>query len=153
MSPLTRSPSIALAIAFAAAGLLATTAEAAPAAPVDAGVARVDVVGQLPLREACPTVDTRDLADDLAPAWEAAAKPSSVEVAFKLQHRHVYDVQPATSSPRVWHEIRHAVHGLRCDGGDERVHAVRFIVYFVDGAQDARLAAITVADANDPADR
>lgn len=139
MTPFTRT----LQAAVAAAGL-ALAAFGAHAAP-DAAVARVDVVGQLPLRDACPGVDTRDLADQLAPTWDAAAKPSTVEVSFKLQNRHVYDVQPATDSLRMYHQIRHAVHGLRCDAGDDQAHAVRFVVRYVgDGT---RLSAIALADA------
>lgn len=133
-----------LPIALAAAGLL-LAAHGAPAASTDADVARVHVVGQLPLRAACPTVDLRDLADDLAPTWDDAVKPSAVEVNFKLQRHHVYDVQPATDLPRVRQQIRHAVHGLACDGGDDQTHAVRFVVRFV--GNDSRLAMIDVASA------
>jgi len=140
MTPFTRPLSIAL----AAAGLL-LAAHGAQAASTEADVARVDVVGQLPLRDACPTVDTHELADQLAPTWDAASAPSAVEVDFKLQRHHVYDVQPATDSPRVFHQIRHAVHGLACDGGDDQPHAVRFVVRFVD--HDARVAATSLADA------
>ena len=134
----------ALPIALAAAGLT-LAAHGAQAASSD-DVAHVHVVGHLPLRAACPAVDTRDLADELVDAWEAAPKPSSVEVDFKLQRRHVYDVQPATDLPRVYHLIRHAVHGLSCDGGDDSTHAVRFVVRFVDGDAGARVATITEAD-------
>jgi len=136
----------ALSLVLAAAGLL-PVAHGAQAATADADVARVHIVGQLPLREACPGVDTRDLADELVGAWDDAVKPSTVQVDFKLRHRHVYDVQPATDSPRLYHQIRHAVYGLRCDGGDDQVHAVRLVVHFVDGAVDGRVAAITLADA------
>ena len=132
----------ALPIALAAAGLT-LAAHGAQAAPND-DVAHVHVVGRLPLRDACPAVDTRDLADELVDAWEAAPKPSSVEVDFKLQRHHVYDVQPVTASRRAYHQIRHAVHGLRCDGGDDQPHAVRFVVRYVDDG--TRLATTTVAD-------
>ena len=137
-----------LPITLAAAGLL-LAAHGAQAAPAD-DVAHVHVVGHLPLRDACPAVDTRDLADELVDAWEAAPKPSSVEVDFKLQRHHVYDVQPATDSPRVYHLIRHAVHGLRCDGGDDNPHAVRFVVRFVDGDSGTRVATIAPADDDAP---
>jgi len=140
MTPFTRIFPIAL----AACGLL-VAAQGAQAASTEADVARVDVVGQLPLRDACPAVDLRDLADQLAPTWDEAAKPSTVEVNFKLQRHHVYDVRPVTDSPRMFHQIRHAVHGLACDGGDDQAHAVRFVVRFVD--HDAQLAAVDVADA------
>jgi hypothetical protein len=139
MNPFART----LPAALAAAGL-ALAAVGAQAASPDAAVARVDVVGQLPLQDACPGVDTHDLADQLAATWDAAAKPSTVEVNFKLQRQHVYDVQPATDSPRVYHQIRHAVHGLRCDAGDDQAHAVRFVVRFVDDG--TRLATISLAD-------
>jgi len=135
----------ALSLVLAAAGLL-LAAHGAQAAPAEADVARVHVTGQLPLRDACPGIDTRDLADELVGAWDDAAKPSSVAVDFKLQRRHVYDVQPATDSARVYHQIRRAVHGLHCDGGDDQAHAVRFVVRFVDPAADGRVAAITLAD-------
>jgi hypothetical protein len=140
MTPFTRTVPIAL----AAAGLLLAV-NVVQAASTEADVARVDVVGQLSLRDACPAVDVRDLADELAPTWDEAAKPSMVEVNFKLQRHHVYDVQPATDSPRMFHQIRHAVHGLACDGGDDQAHAVRFVVRFV--GRDSRPAAIDVADA------
>jgi hypothetical protein len=71
-------------------------------------------------------------------------------VDFKLQRHHVYDVRPATDSPRLYHQIRHAVHGLSCDGGDDQAHAVRFMVRFVDN--DSRLAPLAVADADADAD-
>jgi hypothetical protein len=141
MTPFARTPPIAL----AAAGLL-LAAHGARAASTEADVARVDVVGQLPLRDACPGVDTRDLADQLAPTWDAAARPSTVEVTFKLQRQHVYDVRPVTDSPRVYHQIRHAVSGLQCNGGDDRAHAVRFVVRYVDPVTHAATA--SVADAS-----
>jgi len=119
-----------LPIALAAAGLL-LAAHVAQAASTDADVARVRVVGEMPLRDACPTVDLRDIADDLAPAWEDAAKPSAVEVNFKLQGHHVYDVRSATDVPRVRDQIRRAVHGLACNGGDDQTYAVRFVARFV----------------------
>ena len=98
---------------------------------------RTDVVGQMSLRDACPMGDA-DLADELAGAWDDAVKPSSVAVTFEVQHRSVYGVKPQTDSPRVLQQIRRAVHGLRCNGGDDAVHTVRFVVRFVDRAQDAR---------------
>ena len=146
MTPFTRT----LPAALAAAGL-ALAALGAQAASAEAAVARVDVVGQLPLRDACPSVDMRELADQLAPTWDAAAKPSTVEVNFKLQRQHVYDVQPATDSPRVYHQIRHAVHGLHCDAGDDQAHAVRLVVRFVDDG--SRLATISLADGDAATDR
>jgi hypothetical protein len=138
MTPFARTLPLAL-----AAGLL-LAAHGAQAAPAEADVARVDVVGQLPLSDACPSVDPRELADQLAATWGDVAKPSSVEVDFKLQRHHVYDVQPVTASRRAYHQIRHAVHGLRCDGGDDQPHAVRFVVRYVDDG--TRLATTTVAD-------
>ena len=137
MTPFARTLPVALAV-----GLL-LAAQLAQAASTEADVARVDVVGQLPLRDACPSVDPRDLADQLAPTWAGAAKPSSVEVTFKLQRHHVYDVQPLTGSPRTFHQIRHAVHGLRCDAGDDQPHAVRFVVRYVDVGD--RPAAVALA--------
>ena len=127
----------------AAASLLAVALGAAAA-----DVSRVDVVGQMPLREACPTADA-DLADALVGAWDDAAKPSTVAVTFHLQHHAVYDVAPQTGSPRTFHQIRRAVHGLRCDGGADGVRSVRFLVRFVDGANERRVAQV----ADDPSGR
>ena len=129
-----------------AAGLLLAAAAGAHAASNEPDAARVDVVGQLPLRDACPGVDTRDLADQLVPAWESAPKPSTVEVSFRVQRQHVYDVAPATDSPRVFHQIRHAVHGLRCDAGDDQAHAVRLVVRFVDGSDAGQAVAVAVTE-------
>jgi hypothetical protein len=139
MNPFART----LPVALATAGLL-LAAQLAQAASPESDIARVDVVGQLPLRDACPTVDPRELADQLAPTWDDAAKPSSVEVTFKLQRHHVYDVQPATGSPRMAHQIRRAVHGLRCGGGDDQPHAVRFVLRYVDAG--TRSATMALAD-------
>jgi hypothetical protein len=132
--------------AVAATTLLLSAAPGAHAASNEADPARVHVVGQLSLRDACPGVDPGDLADQLVPAWDAAAKPSTVEVSFRVQRQHVYDVAPATDSPRLFHQIRHALHGLRCDGGDDQAHSVRLLVRFVDGS-GARLAVTDAADA------
>lgn len=112
-------------------------------------VSRVDVVGTLPLRDAC-TVDDGEIADELAPAWESAPHNSSVTVDFKVQGHHVYDVTPHTPSWYVLHQIRHVVHGLRCDGGDDRSHAVRFVVRFIDEPGNvSRTASIAIADGTD----
>jgi hypothetical protein len=127
---------------LAAAGALFAAIQGAHAATPAQNAAQVDVVGQLPLRQACPAVDTADLADALAPAWDDAAKPSAVAVTFKVQRHHVYDVTPATDSARTFHRIRHVVHGLACDGGDDQAHAVRFVVRFVDRDDASRLATI-----------
>lgn len=128
--------------ALAAAGVLLAAVHGAHAATPAQGIAQVDVVGQLSMRQACPAVDPDDLADALVPAWHDADKPSAVAVTFKVQRHHVYDVAPATDSSRTFHQIRHVVHGLDCDGGDDQVHAVRFVVRFVDGADASRVAAI-----------
>ena len=128
--------------ALAAAAILLAAAHAASAAPADA--ARVDIVGQMPLRDACPAADA-DLADALLGAWDDADKPSAVAVTFKVQRHAVYDVAPQSASTRAFHQIRRAVHGLRCDGGNDEVHTVRFVVRFVDG-DDGRVALV----ADDP---
>ena len=133
-----------LPVALVAAGLL-LAAHGAQAASTDTEVPRVHVVGQLPLRDACPGVDAHDLADQLAATWDDAAKPSIVEVDFKVLRQHVYDVQPAAASPRTWHQIRHAVHGLRCDGRDDQPHAVHLVVRYVGAG--TRVATIMSADA------
>ena len=139
--------------AVAALGALLATLHGAHAATPAQDVAQVDVVGPLPLRQACPTADAADLADALVPAWNDADRPSAVIVAFKVQRHHVYDVVPATGSARTFHQIRHVVHGLSCDGGDDRAHAVRFVVRFVDGAEHSRMAAISDVVVDDPARR
>lgn len=115
---------------------------------------RVDIVGQLPLHQACPGLDDDELADELSTAWDDADKPSAVAVSFKLQHHHVFDVAPETASPRTYHQIRRAVHGLSCDGGDGDAHTVRFVVRFVDGERDAtRVASISEVSIDDAPQR
>ena len=138
MTPFARTLPIAL-----AAGLL-LAAHGAQAASTQAD-AHVDVVGQLSLADACPAVDVRELADQLAPSWDDAVKPALVEVDFKLRRQHVYDVQPAATAQPTWHQIRRAVHGLPCDGGDDQVHAVRLVVRYVDAG--GRAASLRQADA------
>jgi hypothetical protein len=134
--------------AFAAAAVLLAAAHAASAAPAEAEAARVDVVAQMPLRDACPAADA-DLADALIGAWDDAAKPSAVAVTFKVQRHAVYEVAPQSGSARAVHQIRRAVHGLRCDGGNDEVHTVRFVVHFVDGEGDGRIALVV----DDPSGR
>ena len=136
--------------ALAATALLLAAAQAAFAG--DAGVSRVEVVGQMPMRDACASADA-DLAEALLGAWDDAAKPSTVAVTFKVQGHAVYDVVPQSDSARTFHQIRRAVHGLRCDGGDALAHSVRFTVRFVDGAQESRVAAIADAVVADPSGR
>ena len=128
--------------ALAATGALFAAMHGAHAATPTPPATQVDVVGQLALRQACPAVDVADLAESLTAAWDDAAKPSAVAVTFKVQRHHVYDVAPATESVRTYHQIRHALAGLQCDGGDDRAHAVRFIVRFEDGAGATRVATI-----------
>ena len=138
--------------ALAVAGALLAAVHGAHAASPAQDATQVDVVGQLPLRQACPAVDAADLADALVPAWQDAARPSAVAVTFKVQRHHVYDVAPATASARTFHQIRHVVHGLSCDGGDEQAHVVRFVVRFVDGP-DSRVATIGDVESDDPSGR
>ena len=121
----------------AAAALLAVAFGAAAA-----DGSRVDVVGQLPLSAACPTASA-ELADALVDAWDDAPKPSSVAVTFKLQRHAVYDVAPQSDSARTVHQIRRAVHELRCDGGGDSERSVRFVVRFVDGDGDGRVAMVS----------
>ena len=123
--------------ACAAAAALCAVAHVASAAPADPDAARVDIVGQMSLRDACPTAGV-DVADALADAWDQADKPSAVAVTFKVQRHAVYDVEPQSTSAYAFHQIRRAVHGLRCDGGNDEVHSVRFVVRFVEG--DGRVA-------------
>ncbi len=134
---------------LAAAGVLLAATHGAYAE----SATQVDVVGQLPLRQACPTVDVADLADSLVTAWEDADKPSAVAVTFKVQRQHVYDVAPVTGSARTYHQIRHVVHGLACNGGDDQAHAVRFVVRFEAGADASRVATIADVVVDDPSGR
>jgi len=124
-----------------AATLLVASHGASAAEPA---ATQVDVVAQMPLQEACPSGET-DLAESLAGAWDDAVKPSTVGVTFELHRHSVYGVVPRTDSARAFHEIRRAVHALRCDGGDDAVHTVRFDVRFVDRTPDARVALATAA--------
>ena len=109
----------------------------------DDDIARVDVVGALPLLEACPDADDGELADALTTAWQDAPRGAAVTVNFKVQGHHVFDVVPQTDSARTFHQIRHAVHALSCDGGDDQAHAVRFVVRFIEAGGDRRVATIT----------
>jgi hypothetical protein len=139
--------------ALAAAGAMLVLVQGARAAAPDPEVARVNITGQLPLREACQSVDA-DLAGALTSTWDDARKPSAVAVTFKVQRHHVYDVAPQADSPAEFHQIRRAVHGLRCDGGDDAVHNVRFVVRFVDVGHDSRVAMISdAAIVDEPAGR
>ena len=131
----------ALKILGAAGALLAAVHAAQAAPPAGAGPQADVVIDELPMHRACPAVDAADLADSLNAAWDDADKPSAVAVTFKVRRHHVYDVTPATGSARTWHQIRHALNGLPCDGGDDRTHAVRFVGRFEDRAGAARAAA------------
>lgn len=116
----------------------------------DDDVARVDVVGALPLHEACPDADDATLADELATAWQDAPRNAAIAVSFRVQGHHLVDVQPQTTSLRTFHQIRHVVHGLRCDGGDDQAHSVRFVLRFVDEPGDGpRVATIDATDDDD----
>jgi hypothetical protein len=123
------------ALAAIAATLVVAAHGASAAEPA---ATQVDVVGQMSLHDACPSGDA-DLAEALAGAWDDAAKPSSIAVTFEVQGHSVYGVTPQTDSARALHQIRRAVHGLRCNGGDDAAHTVRFVVQFVDRARDARV--------------
>jgi len=123
------------ALAAIAATFLVATHGASAAEPAST---QVDVIGQMSLHEACPSGDA-DLAEALAGAWDDAVKPSSVAVTFEVRRRSVLHVTPQTDSPRTMHQIRRAVYGLRCNGGDDAVHRVRIVVRFVRPAQNARV--------------
>ena len=113
----------------------------------DDEVSHVEVVGALHLHDACD-VDDRDLADQLAVAWKDAPSNSDITVDFKVQGPHVYDVKPHTHAWRTYHQIRNVVHGMRCNGGDEQAHAVRFVVRFIDKPEDGPSATrVAIADA------
>ena len=66
-------------------------------------------------------------------APQPPAVPQTIPVTFKVQRHAVYDVVPQSGSARTFHQIRRAVQGLRCDGGNDEVHTVRFVARFVDG--------------------
>lgn len=116
-------------------------------------VAHVDVAGALPLHEACPEADDATLADELANAWQDAPRNSAIAVDFRVQGHHVYDVQPQTTSLHTLHQIRRVVHGMRCDGGDDEAHSVRFVLRFVDSSGDGPRVAIVEMDGDDDTDR
>jgi len=112
-------------------------------------ITNVRVVGQLPLHQACPGLDDDELADELADVWDEVDKPSAVAVTFKVQGHHVFDVTPQSDSTRAYHQIRHVVHGMSCDGGDDQAHAVRFVVRFVDHDNGSRVATISEISVDD----
>jgi len=130
---LTRRPCQAL--AAIAATLLVAAHGASAAEPAST---TVDVVGQMSLHDACPSGEA-DLAEALADAWDDAVKPSSVAVTFEVRRQSVLRVTPQTDSPRTLHQIRRAVYGLNCNGGDDALHRVRIVVLFVDPAPNARV--------------
>ena len=123
------------ALAIIAATLLIAAQDASAAEPTST---QADVAGQMALLDACPSGDA-ELAEALADAWDDAVKPSSVAVTFEVRRRSVLHVTPQTDSPRTMHQIRRAVYGLRCNGGDDAVHRVRIVVRFVRPAQNARV--------------
>jgi hypothetical protein len=94
---------------------------------------QVRVVGRhLPLRTACPDVD-QELPDELVQAWHDYGAPTTVPVEFKLRDGRVFDVQSATESPRLAHQLRRALQSLNCDGAnDDETHTVDLVVRFVD---------------------
>src|SRR6202000_3041737 len=94
--------------------------------------AHAAAAAQMPRRDPCPPPDA-DWPNALLGAWDDADKPSAVAVTFKVQRHAVYDVVPQSGSARTFHQIRRAVQGLRCDGGNDEVHTVRFVARFVDG--------------------
>ncbi len=109
----------------------------------DDDVTNVNVVGQMTLHQACPDLDDEELADELSTVWDDVEKPSAITVNFKVQGHHVFDVAPQSDSPRAFHGIRHVVHGMNCDGGDERPHGVRMVVRFVDLDNGSRVTSIS----------
>ena len=109
----------------------------------DDAVANVDVIGQMPLHQACPDLDDDELADELATAWDDAEKPSAVSVTFKVQGHHVYDVVPLSDSLHTAHQVRRVLHGLSCNGGDDQAHAVHFVLRFVDRDNGSRMASLS----------
>jgi len=134
--------------AFAAAGAMIVAVQGARAGAPEPEAARMNVVDPLPLRTACAGVDG-DLAGALTRTWDDADKPSAVAVTFRVQHHHVFDVAPESDSPATFHQIRRAVHGLRCDGGDDAAHTVRFVIRFVDREHESHVAAISDVPVDD----
>jgi len=134
----TRHPwkAIAAIIAMAAVvhGVHAASTDDERAAP-----SHVQILGHLPLHEACPAIDD-ELPDELVQAWNDTDKPVSVPVQFKLRGDKVYDVLASADSPRLFRRVRRAVRSLQCDSHDDQVHTVNLIVRFEDhhaGAPDA----------------
>jgi hypothetical protein len=91
----------------------------------------VEVVGRLPLREACPAVDD-DLPDALARAWDEVAIPGTVQVEFGLVGRRIVAVTPLQGPQRYFRYVRRAVRALACDSGVAEPRIVRFDIRFVD---------------------
>ncbi|MEP6504100.1 MAG: hypothetical protein ABJD97_12260 [Betaproteobacteria bacterium] len=112
--------------------------------------AHVHVIGHMPLHDACPDVDD-ELSDALVPAWNDADTPVTVPVEFKVQGSNVFDVVPASSSPRLERQVRRAVRGLQCDSHDDQVHTVALVVRFV-GRDGGRVATMTQVAIDDRAD-
>lgn len=112
--------------------------------------ARVQIVGHLPLHEACPNVDDQ-LSDDLVQAWNDADTPVIVPVQFKLRGSDVFDVVPAAASARLEHQVRRAVRGLACDSHDDSVHTVDMIVRFVErnGSRASTVTPVAMDDSSD----
>ena len=142
----TRHPWKALAavvcMAAAVHGVHASTGEDARDEP-----SHVQIVGHLPLHDACPGVDD-ELSEDLVQAWNDADTPVTVPVEFKLRGSDVFDVVPAASSPRLERQVRRAVRGLQCDSHDDQVHIVDLVVRFVarDGVHVATLEQVAIDD-------
>jgi hypothetical protein len=91
----------------------------------------VEVVGRIPIRQACPAVDD-ELPDALAKAWDEVAIPGTVQVEFGLVGRRIVDVTPLQGPKRYFRYVRRAVGALECDSGVTAPRIVRVDIRFVD---------------------
>jgi hypothetical protein len=120
-------------------------AAAAAASPTPA----VEVVGRIPIRQACPAVDG-ELPDALAQAWDEVAIPGTVQVEFGLVGRRIVDVTTLQGPKRYFRYVRRAVGGLDCNSGVTEPRIVRVDIRFIDIRDrrgDGAQAALALDDA------
>jgi len=138
---------VAAALATAAPLVCAQAAQGASATPP------ISITGRMPVRQACPAIDT-ELPDALIKAWNEVATPGTVLVQFTLKGRHIVDVTPLQGPQPYFRHVRWAVrNNLNCDGGGDELRTVRLNVRFVypgeaDGSRST--AALAIDDAPMP---
>lgn len=112
----------------AQAGVDTSPNEVAEAAPKPT---LVEVVGQLPARQACPDIAT-ELPDALVKAWQEVATPGVVLVQISLKGRQIVDVTPLQGPARYFRHVRWAVrNNVHCDSGGMELRSVRLNIRFV----------------------